>query len=67
MELSEEDFDLRDYLGVHIGYRTGYIDQVWTSAFAGDLRRLHRQLLFDLLATCSEVEVGRVDLPNEEC
>ncbi|KAK2737854.1 hypothetical protein FQN55_000864 [Onygenales sp. PD_40] len=67
MDLGSDDSGLSDYLGVHIAYHTAYIDEVWTSAFAERIRKEHRQLLFDLLATCSGMEAGPSDLLLEEC
>lgn len=68
MDLEEEDRPLRDYLGIHIGYHTGYIDEVWSRKFAGQIRREHhRQLLFDPQTTSVGKEANRVDLLTEEC
>ncbi|KAK2813627.1 hypothetical protein FQN50_000022 [Emmonsiellopsis sp. PD_5] len=67
MDLGSDDSDLSDYLGVHIAYHTAYIDEVWKSEFAERIRKEHRQLLFDLLATCSGMEAGPSDLLLEEC
>ena len=66
----EADRPLRDHLGIHIGYCTGYVDEVWSMGFARQVRREHRQLLFDLQATATGKETAAnhsVELLTEEC
>ncbi|KAM5475256.1 hypothetical protein MauCBS54593_001732 [Microsporum audouinii] len=67
MDLAEIDCPFGDYLSVHIAYIPDYIDEVWTQEFAGQVRREHRQLLFDLLATYTRTAQYRVELSDEGC
>lgn len=62
----EDDISLRNHLGIHIWYCTGYVDEVWSMDFAGKIRREHRQLLFDMQAKSVGMEANRVDLVTEE-
>ncbi|KAJ5218729.1 uncharacterized protein N7498_000828 [Penicillium cinerascens] len=64
MDLPKDSDDLRDHLAIHIGYHSLYLDEVWTEDFEKQVRKEHRQFLFDLLA---DGAAGRVDLLHSEC
>ncbi|WEW60897.1 hypothetical protein PRK78_006385 [Emydomyces testavorans] len=51
LDLDEGHREFRDHLGIHIGYCSTYVDEVWTPEFFGMIRREHRHLLFELLAS----------------
>lgn len=55
---------LRSHLEVHIIYHSLYLDEVWTEKFEKEIRKEHRQLLFDLLADGAG---GSVNLIHRDC
>lgn len=64
MDLTEDNNSLRNYLAVLIGYHSLYIDEIWTKNFENQIRKVHRQFLYDLLADGAG---GRVDLLHRDC
>lgn len=64
MDLTEDNDSLRTYLAILIGYHSLYIDEVWTENFENQVRKEHRQFLYDLLADGAG---GRVDLLHRDC
>ena len=55
---------LRSHLAIHIVYHSLYLDEVWTEGFEKEIRKEHRQLLYDLLADGAG---GPVDLVHKDC
>ena len=64
MDIPETMDSLRSHLAIHIVYHSLYLDEVWTEEFEREIRKEHRQLLFDLLADGTG---GPVDLVHRDC